>query len=250
MARFKSFVLAALLSLSAGTCASVSSVFAAAIFNTDLQVIVSASGGPRTNTDLGGDNLFAVGVASGNAFVGPLTPAQSTVGAAGVADTLTFTAGPIGGFSDMPEGRAEAISGNRSDSVRITSTSQEAFNLDLAVFFNVNLVTIADTAFDRAEAEFGFRVFNVTANEPFPLSQQGRMIQGTDQFNPPTQRFDIIVPLEPSQSVTIRLENAFVRGLAATVPEPSTSIMVASGLAAVMGGIAWRRLHWRSRSNR
>jgi PEP-CTERM motif len=155
------------------------------------------------------------------------------------ANTLTFTAGPIQGWSGPGVGSASGVSFGTSETISLTNVTAGALNVRLSGVWTSNLATTAKAG-GVAGASYSFEIDNTTGGMMTALfgPQEFAVLSPPSPSsntctNCPIAAFNVAVPA--MSFVTINID-PFVSGKAISTPEPS-SLLPLLGVAAA----AWLR---------
>lgn len=186
-------------------------------------------------TGMPGLEVFGVGTSNGS---------ELHFGNALASETHSLNHGSVLGSTGFPFGIATA-SATGSSSISITNVTANPITYDLSFSYSYVLGTRADTIYDNArlalvvDGSFGddveFQLFE-------PISLRGNDDKTNTAENLILLRDIVIEPgVDNADLVKLRYE---LLGLATTVPEPSSAILLVIGAAALLSGRWWqRRLH-------
>ncbi|HEX7334118.1 MAG TPA: PEP-CTERM sorting domain-containing protein [Pyrinomonadaceae bacterium] len=181
--------------------------------------------------------VLAVGIGAGPVL--PLCAVIAVGQAAGVcanptsnfaANTLTFTAGPINGNAGPGAGFVFASSSGVSHTITLTNLGAAPLNVALGGNYNFNLRTTA-LAGEFARASVFFQIINESTGAVLFGPIASTITSPPNAQNAAAVIFGFSMILPPGATdVTI---DPFVQGQAATIPEPTTLILLGTGLAGV-----------------
>lgn len=150
-------------------------------------------------------------------------------------NVLTFTAGPINGFSNPPTGGVTANSTGTSQTIVVTNNNAAAVPFDLSIGFMATLNAAAG-ALEFASASYGFSVLQnagsiFNASKTLACPACGVAPPVNDNPRPS------IAMLRLPPGATSFVIDPFVNGLAISnleIPEPSSLLLAGAALSALL----------------